>query len=337
MSIKKEKKANIVTVANAARVSPATVSRFFNRPELLKLATRKKIDSTVKRLGYIRNRAAQTIHGIRSGTIGLLVPTIDNTIFADVIQAFSDEVGERGFTILLGTHNYDDQREYDVLRKFLEHRVDGVALVGLRHSEEVYRLIESQKIPAVSLWNFAPTSRITCLGTNNYDAGRTIAQHVLTAGHRTIATLFPPLQGNDRATSRADGILETLKAAGIVPHIRDRLETLYSVSSAKAVVAAYLRAGARPDVIMCGNDVLALGALYAAQSCGLRVPRDLALTGIGDFKGSKDVEPALTTVRIPAHSIGILAGSALVKSIMCPEDQQENQDCASELIIRASC
>ena len=131
MSDKKQKKADIVAVAIAASVSPATVSRFFNRPELVRLSTRRKIDRTVKKLGYIRNRAAQTIHGIRSGTIGLVVPTIDNTIFAEMIQAFSDEVGLNGFTILLGTHNYNNAREYDVLRKFLEHRVDGVAVVGL--------------------------------------------------------------------------------------------------------------------------------------------------------------------------------------------------------------
>lgn len=337
MSVKKDKKADIVTVANAARVSPATVSRFFNRPELVKLSTRRKIDAAVKRLGYIRNRAAQTIHGIRSGTIGLLVPTIDNTIFADVIQAFSDEVGESGFTILLGTHNYDDQREYDVLRKLLEHRVDGVALVGLRHSEEVFRLIESQKTPAVSLWSYLPTSRITCVGADNYHVGRTIARHVLDAGHRKVATLFPPLFGNDRATSRADGVLETLAAAGVVPEGRDQLETLYSVSSAKAVILDYLRFGARPDVIICGNDVLALGAIYAAQSEGLRVPDDIAVTGIGDFKGSKEVEPAITTVRIPAKTIGKLAGDALVQSIMSPETLLENRNCASELVVRATC
>lgn len=331
------KKADIVSVANAARVSPATVSRFFNRPELVKLATRKKIDSAVKRLGYIRNRAAQTIHGIRSGTIGLLVPTIANTIFADVIQAFSDEVGDSGFTILLGTHSYDDKREYDVLRKFLEHRVDGVALVGLRHSEEVYRLIESQKTPAVSLWNYAPASRIPCVGADNYDAGKTIAQYVLTAGHRRVATLFPPLIGNDRAMSRADGVLEALGGAGIVPDAADQLETLYSVSSAKAVVAGYLRSRLPPDVIICGNDVLALGAIYATQSCGLRVPQDIAVTGIGDFKGSKDVEPAITTVRIPAKTIGKLAGDALVRSIMSPDLQLENQNCVSELIVRGTC
>ncbi|MGC1503432.1 MAG: substrate-binding domain-containing protein [Sulfitobacter sp.] len=337
MTDKKQKKSDIVSVANAARVSPATVSRFFNRPELVKLATRKKIDSAVKRLGYIRNRAAQTIHGIRSGTIGILVPTIDNTIFAEVIQAFSDAVGDSGFTILLGTHNYDDKREYDVLRKFLEHRVDGVALVGLRHSEEVYRLIESQQTPAVSLWNYAPVSRIPCVGADNYDAGRTIAQHVLSVGHRKVATLFPPLVGNDRATSRADGVLEALGSAEIVPDAEDQLETLYSVSSAKAVVAGYLGSRPHPDVIICGNDVLALGAIYAAQSCGMRVPEDIAVTGIGDFKGSKEVEPAITTVRIPAKTIGKLAGEALVQSIMSPELPLENQNCVSQLMVRATC
>lgn len=337
MTVRNDKKADIVSVANAAKVSPATVSRFFNRPELVKVTTRKKIDRAVKKLGYIRNRAAQTIHGIRSGTVGLIVPTIDNTIFAEMIQAFSDEVGTGGFTILLGTHNYDERREYDILRKFLEHRVDGVALVGLHHSEEVYQLIESQHTPAVSLWNYAASSRLLCVGADNFAAGQAIARYVLESGHRDIATLFPPLGGNDRATSRADGVLAVLGDAGVGPQVRDQLETLYSVSSAKAVVVQYLRAGARPDVIICGNDVLALGAIYAAQSLGLRVPDDIAVTGIGDFKGSKEVEPAITTVRIPAKSIGTLGGSALVQAITLPDVPLGNECCASELVIRATC
>jgi LacI family transcriptional regulator len=332
-----DKKADIVAVANAARVSPATVSRFFNRPELVKLTTRRRIDRAVKKLGYIRNRAAQTIHGIRSGTIGLVVPTIDNTIFAEMIQAFSDDVGAGGFTILLGTHNYDDKREYDVLRKFLEHRVDGVAVVGLHHSEEVYNLIESQRIPAVSLWNYAPASRLICVGADNFEAGSKIASHVLAQGHTKIATLFPPLVGNDRATSRADGVMQTLDRGGVAPVAQDRLETFYSISSAKAVVVAYLQTHLRPDVIVCGNDILALGAIYASQSLGLRVPEDIAVTGIGDFKGSKEVEPAITTIRIPAKTIGTLGGGALVQSIVSPELEQKNACCASDLIIRSTC
>lgn len=337
MSDKNNKKADIVAVALAAKVSPATVSRFFNRPELVKLATRRKIDRAVKKLGYIRNRAAQTIHGIRSGTIGLVVPTIDNTIFAEMIQAFADEVGSHGFTILLGTHNYDDAQEYDVLRKFLEHRVDGVAVVGLHHSEEVYNLIESQRIPAVSLWNYAPTSRLICVGADNHEAGCKIARHVLDRGHSKIATLFPPLDGNDRATSRADGVMQMLQQRGAAPDPVDRLETFYSISSAKKVVVEYLTSQARPDVIVCGNDILALGAIYAAQSLGLKVPEDIAVTGVGDFKGSKEVEPAITTIRIPAKMIGTLGGAALVQSIISPEMVQENQCCSSDLVIRSTC
>lgn len=337
MADKKTKKADIVSVANAARVSPATVSRFFNRPELVNPATRKKIDRAVKRLGYIRNRAAQTIHGIRSGTIGLLVPTIDNTIFAELIQAFSDEVGESGFTILLGTHNYDDKREYEVLRKFLEHRVDGVALIGLRHSDEVFNLIESQKIPAVLLWNYEPSSRFTCIGADNFDAGETIARHAVDQGHRRFATLFPPLEGNDRATSRALGVHQELERHGVAPDDRDKLETLYSISSAKRVVLNYLETHENPDVIVCGNDVLALSAIYAVQSLGLSVPEDIAVTGIGDFKGSRDVEPAITTVRIPANDIGKRGGASLAQSITQPDIVSLNQCCVSELIIRATC
>ena len=93
----KEKKADIIAVGRAAGVSISTVSRAFNHPDLVKPATRKKIDRAVRKLGYIRNRAAQTMHGIRSGTIGVVVPTIDHTIFAEVIQAFSDAVDEHGF------------------------------------------------------------------------------------------------------------------------------------------------------------------------------------------------------------------------------------------------
>ena len=337
MTNNKHKKADIVSVAIAARVSPATVSRSFNRPELVNPPTRKRIDNAVKRLGYIRNRAAQTIHGIRSGTIGLLVPTIDNAIFAEVIQAFADEVGKSGFTILLGTHNYDEKREFEVLRKFLEHRVDGVALIGLHHSENVYNLIESQHVPAVLLWNYAPISRLICVGADNLEAGAKIAHYVVDQGYSKITTLFPPLEGNDRATSRADGVHQTLNQHGVAPLDQDKLEAFYSVSSAKIVVVEYLKSGRCPQVIICGNDILALGAIYAAQSLNLKVPEEIAVTGIGDFKGSKDVEPAITTVRIPAKTIGRLGGASLVQSIISPETVVENKCCSSDLILRATC
>ncbi len=210
MADKKHRNADIVAVAKAANVSISTVSRSYNHPELVNPATRKKIDAAVRRLGYIRNRAAQTIHGIRSGTIGLVVPTIDHAIFAEVIQAFSDAVEPYGFTLLVASHGYDLEREYGVLRKFLEHRVDGVALIGLDHSAESYNLIQRQEIPAISIWNYNKASLLPCIGADNRHAGELAARHLVDLGHRDIGMVFPPTTDNDRARDRQQGAMSVL-------------------------------------------------------------------------------------------------------------------------------
>jgi LacI family transcriptional regulator len=333
----KRNKADIVAVALAAKVSISTVSRSYNHPELVKPATRKKIDAAVRKLGYIRNRAAQTIHGIRSGTIGLVVPTIDHTIFAEVIQAFSDAVGAEGFTILVASHGYDLEREYAVLRKFLEHRVDGVALIGLDHSEETYQLIESQGIPAISIWNYDQASRISCVGADNFAAGQKAASHVVGLGHREIGLVFPPTGDNDRARGRLAGVLSVLSAADIEVPAMWRIETPYSLSEAKEAVSKLLDGCQRPTALLCGNDVLALGAIYAAKRSGRHVPDDISVMGIGDFKGSREMEPNLTTVRLPARRIGHLAGEEISRSIIEAQSDVVRINCNIELIERETC
>lgn len=333
----KKNKADIVAVALAAKVSISTVSRSYNHPELVKPATRKKIDAAVRKLGYIRNRAAQTIHGIRSGTIGLVVPTIDHTIFAEVIQAFSDAVGAEGFTILVASHGYDLEQEYAVLRKFLEHRVDGVALIGLDHSEETYQLIESQGIPAISIWNYDEASRISCVGADNFAAGQKAAAHIVGLGHRDIGLVFPPTSDNDRARGRLAGVLSVLSAADIEVPAAWRIETPYSLSEAKEAVSKLLDGGQRPTALLCGNDVLALGAIYAAKRSGLDVPDHISVVGIGDFKGSREMEPNLTTVRLPARRIGQLAGEEISRSIIDVQSDVVRINCDIELVERETC
>lgn len=338
MTDNKHKKADIIAVAKAARVSASTVSRFFNHPELLKPATRKRIDSAVRRTGYIRNRAAQTIHGIRSGTIGVLIPTLDHAIFAEVVQAFSDTVAAQGFTILLASHGYDLQREYAILRKFLEHRVDGVVLTGLEHDEAVFQLVDRQDIPCVLMWNYAENSRYPSIGADNELAGEVIAKHVLQLGHRNIACMFPPTQGNDRARARRDIILATLQKAGVTVPDNWALQTVYSISASKIDAQQLFSQRTRPSALICGNDILATGSLYGARASGLHVPKDVSIVGIGDFKGSSEIEPALTTVRLPAKRIGREAGKELVAAITGNSDRaRTNLHCAPELIIRNSC
>ncbi|UWR21152.1 LacI family DNA-binding transcriptional regulator [Sulfitobacter sp. S190] len=333
----KRKRADIVSVAKAARVSASTVSRYFNHPELLKPTTRKKIEAAVRKQGYIRNRAAQTIHGIRSGTIGVVVPTIDHTIFAEVVQAFSDAVAAEGFTILLASHGYDQQREYEILRKLLEHRVDGIALTGLDHDSAVFQLIDSQQTPAVLMWNYAQSSAHPSIGADNEMAGRLIAQHALAQGHRDIACLLAPGEGNDRAKARSTAILQTLGEAGVQVPEPWQVTTVYSIAASKRAALELFDGPRRPTALICGNDILATGAMHAVARAGLRVPQDVSVYGIGDFKGSSDSEPALTTVRLPARSIGRKAGENLARAIKNPSAPRHGEHCAPQLIVRGSC
>lgn len=333
---KKEKKADIVDVARVAKVSISTVSRSFNHPELVRPSTRKRIDEAVRRLGYIRNRAAQAMHGIRNGTIGLVVPTIDHAIFAEMVQAFSDAVSAQGFTILLTSHGYDLEKEYSGIRTLLEHRVDGIALVGFDHSEESYQLIESQGIPAITLWNFAEDSRLSCVGSDNRKAGAMVTQHLLGLGHRKIATMFPPVEDNDRARNRllgADGVL-TAQSLSIPSHWC--LKVPYHIGRAKEAAIGLFQASERPTAVLCGNDVLGQGVIYAAMSCGLAVPGDVSVAAIGDFTGSDAIEPPLTTVRIPARTIGATAGQTVIDRIAAPDSPPIRHACAVTLVERAS-
>lgn len=325
--LKSKGKPDIVAVAKAAGVSISTVSRSFNHPELLKPATRKKIDRAVQRVGYIRNRAAQVMHGRRTATIGLVVPTIDNAIFAELIQSFSGELDANGFTMLIASHGFDLDREYQMLRKLMEHRVDGIAVIGLEHSEASYKLIEQQELPAVAIWNYAQSARLPCVGVQNLKAGDMAAQHLLDLGHRKIGLIFPETKGNDRAKDRLLGATEALEKAGVKVPSDWRLEAPYNIAEAKRASATMLQHANRPSAILCGNDIIAQGVLFAAHNIGLKVPHDLSVMGIGDFKGSAEFEPSISTIRIPAKQIGIVAAKLILDTVANLPDNPNAIEC----------
>ncbi|MDU8927206.1 LacI family DNA-binding transcriptional regulator [Alisedimentitalea sp. MJ-SS2] len=336
MSLNHKDKPDIIDVAKAARVSISTVSRSFNHPDLVKPATRKRIDRAVQKLGYIRNRAAQVMHGKRSGTIGLVVPTIDNAIFAELIQSFSDELDRRGFTMLIASHGFDLEREYLMLRKLMEHRVDGLAFIGLEHSDAAYALIEQQGVPTVAIWNYAADARVSCVGVENAEAGRLAARHLLDLGHKDVGLIFPNPTGNDRAHDRLQGTLEELDSNGIEIPQNWRLEAPYSIADAKRACMSLLDQPRRPTAILCGNDIIAQGVIYAAKHLGLKIPQDLSIMGIGDFKGSGEIEPSLSTIRIPAKSIGLQAAAHIVDSVTGQSNGVSATKCALSLLERDS-
>jgi LacI family transcriptional regulator len=334
---KQSYKVDIFAVSRAAGVSPATVSRSINHPDLVNPATRKKVEKAIRKTGYIRNRAAQVMHGRRSATLGLVVPTVNYSIFAELVQSFNDTVSENGFALLLATHDYDLKKEYELLRKLLEHRVDGVALIGLDHSDDSYNLLASQNVPVVSVWNHAIDSKISCIGSDNAEAGRLAADHLLKLGHKHIGLVFPPTGENDRARYRFEGAKSALLEAGVeVPEIW-QAESFYSIADSKKACIKLLQQKEKPTALICGNDIIAHGAIAAAFEIGIRIPENISIIGIGDFAGSAEMVPALTTVRVPAKTIGEQAGRYLSDIISDRNPQQiERMKVNVELKIRGT-
>ncbi len=305
----------IVQVAQAAGVSPATVSRFYNSPSVVRAPTRERIERAASELGYIRNRAAGALQNRRSGAIGLIVPTINNAIFAEVIQAFATRLRQSDRTLLIAAHGYDLKEEVALLRSLLEHRVDGVALVGFDHDPQVFKMLEGQGTAFLSMWNYRDGVDMPCIGTENSQAGRTAARHLLELGHREIGLLFPDIDLNDRARDRINAVKEEARQAGVIIPDHRIIECSYNIAEAKAVVTALFDKPDPPTALICGNDIIAHGAIYAAQAVGLDLPRDLSIVGVGDFQGSAEIEPGLTTVRLPARRIGSGAADMIAAMI----------------------
>ena len=301
----------IIEVAKRAGVSPATVSRFYNSPDVVRGPTRKRIEKAAQDLGYIRDRMAGTLHNRFSGTFGLIVPTIDNAIFAEMIEAFSGRLQERDRTMLIAAHGYDLSLETGIVRSLLERRIDGIALVGFDHDSVPLNMLEQRDVPVVSIWNYDESSDIPCVGADNFLAGKLVADHVLQSGHSDIVLIFPETENNDRARGRLLGVEATLKERGAVLEPDRYLKCKYDIGEAKKLAETVL-VDKQPSCVICGNDIIAHGVIYAAQRMGIAVPNTVSVVGIGDFGGSEYLEPALTTVRLPARRIGIQAADTLL-------------------------
>ncbi len=327
----------IVEVANRAGVSAATVSRFYNSPDKVRTDTRRRIESAAQDLGYIRDRMAGSLHSRFSGTMGLIVPTLNNAIFAELAENFSRQLGEHERTMLIACNDYNRDTEVDIVRSLLERRIDGVALIGHDHADTALHMLSVRNIPALSLWHYQEDSSLPSIGASNEQAASLTTQHLLDMGHRKIAFIFfSDTSSNDRALARERGALQTMQSRGAAIDESMILRCPYDIGKAKAIATTLINKY-QPSAIFCANDVIAQGVLYAALALGVRVPDQLSVTGIGDFANSADMVPSLTTVRLPAKRIGQLAADTLVAMSMTSNRLPTNHtkiDC--NLVVRES-
>ena len=302
-------------VARAAGVSTATVSRCLNSPERVVEVTRKRVMSAVEQLGYTPNFGARVMAAKRTFTIGAIIPTMENAIFARALQAFQEELHARGYTLLVASSAYQPEIEEEQIRSLVARGADGLLLIGHERDPAVYDYLKSRSIPVLSAWVYLPDTGQPAVGFDNRRSMFALAQQVIDFGHRRIAMISGITKGNDRAAGRVLGLRDALQANGLDPEAMPVIETPYGVENGADALRSLMQADVPPTVVMCGNDVLAVGALRGAQDMGLSVPQDVSITGFDDIELARIVTPQITTVHVPHREMGRKAAIALVDMV----------------------
>lgn len=302
-------------VARAARVSTATVSRCINDPDLLSKPTRERVQNAIKTLGYTPNFAARSMAAKRTFTIGAIIPTMENAIFARGLQAFQEELHARGYTLLVSSSAYQSEAEEEQISTLVARGADGLLLIGHDRDPAIYDYLERQRVPVLVAWSYDETARPPSIGFDNRAAMCALAEHAIELGHRQIAMISGISQQNDRARMRIAGVRDAMAAHGLDPETLAPIEVPYGVTEGAAAFVDLMKDNPRPSIVFCGNDVLAAGALRGARQLGLDVPGDVSITGFDDIELAQVVTPELTTVHVPHRDMGTMAATELVGMI----------------------
>ncbi len=322
-------------MARLARVSTATVSRALTHPAKVKAATAARIREAVQALGYVAHGAARALASRRTHTIGAVIPTLDNAIFANTAHALQKTLDDAGYTLLLASHEFDAGTEARLTRALIERGVDGLVLHGTTHHPSVFQMIGMHQIPYVLTWALDAAGRHPCVGFDNRAAAVRITRYLLDLGHREFAMISGITRGNERAAERLEGVRQAMAARGIALAPGRVVEKPYTLTAGREGLREIMRGSPRPTAVVCGNDVLAIGALAECHAQGLAVPRDVSVTGFDDLEMAAVVTPALTTVQFPTADLGTLAGRHLLARL-AGRPVEPRTELPVELVVRAS-
>lgn len=325
----------LADVAALAKVSTATVSRCLNEPERVGEATRKRVLEAVETLGYAPNFSARALAAKRTNTVGAVIPTMENAIFARAIQSFQEALDRHGITLLVASSSYSEAREADQIRTLVARGADGLLLIGYHRDESLYQFLETRGVPTLVAWSFDPTQQRTAIGFDNAAAMDRLARTAIGMGHRRIGFVSAEVASNDRAKGRVAGLHRAMDAIGIPRDQLTFVETQYGFEAGAEAVQDILRRAPDTTLVLCGNDVLAVGAIRGATAMGLAVPDDLSITGFDDIEVAQLSQPALTTVHVPHREMGRRAAETLVEMINS-DTMPDSIELETEICLRGS-
>jgi LacI family transcriptional regulator, gluconate utilization system Gnt-I transcriptional repressor len=321
-------------IAFRVGTSPITVSRVLNAPHLVSEDLRKRIESVIAELGYLPNRAARSLVSARSDTVLVLIPSLSNTVFTDLLEGVRDVMNANGYRTLIGDTHYSAQEEENLLRAYLEHSPDGILLTGFEQSTATKQLLQNSRAPIVHMMALTDSPAYAA-GLSQFDAGQVLTEHLLQSGYGRIG--FIGAQLDARVMERLAGFRAALQEAGVYDASREVLDpTPSSIGIGIALFDRLLKQAPDCDAIFCCNDDLAHGVLFECQRRGIAVPLQLAVAGFNDLAASAWTCPSLTTIATPRFEIGRTSASMLLQLMKGEVPSPKKVDVGFTLMVRES-
>ncbi len=301
-------------IASKVGVSTITVSRAFRTPNKVAPKLRARILKTAQDMGYVISRAASSLASAQSMNIAVIVPSLSNTVFVDMLAGVEKVLRPRGYHLLLGVSNYSTEEEEALVRAYLAFDPDGILITGMNYRDTTRRMIDQVNTPVVHMMELSEKKGIYSVGFSQEAAAETMIEHLLSRGRKKIA--FVASQLDARTLARHRGYRERLKRAGLYDPKRELLvPDKSSIALGGELLGRLLEQSPDVDAVFFCNDDLAQGGLFECLRRKISVPDALAVAGFNDLPASACAVPSLTTIATPRFEVGMQSAAMLLEML----------------------
>ncbi|MGA9978283.1 MAG: LacI family DNA-binding transcriptional regulator [Candidatus Sulfotelmatobacter sp.] len=326
---------DIREIARRAKVSTATVSRAINRVPTVDPQLAKRVWRVVDELGYYPNTQARALVSGRSRIFGLIVSEFTNPFFPEIVQTFENLAVENNYEILITSTVNDPKRMELSVRRMIERRVDGVAILTFGMEESLLEHLRYRKVPLVFV-DVGPDVRGVANIRVNYQSGiRQAVQHLAALRHTRIAFVAGPPHLKS-ALARREAFRTSMLEIGLSPdlitvgdhHMEGGMRALMELNSLSV----------QPTAVLCSNDMTAIGVMRQAYEQNIRVPEGLSVVGFDDIRLAEFTTPPMTTVQMSQKELAKIAFRALLNEIDCdpPSHERHEYELTTSLVLRRS-
>lgn len=308
-------------VAEAANVSEMTVSRALRGKGVVSRRTRARVLSVVDQLGYVQNRIAGSLATSRSNQVAVIIPSLVNHVFSQVMAGISEALERAGYNPVVGISDYNLEKEEELVRSMMSWRPAGFIVTNLVHTERTENILANAGIPVVEMMDISGPPIDIGVGLHHGRAAQTLVDHLIGKGYRRFGYLG--WSDNDFAAStRFAAIRDRLAERHltlVAPDIYDRPPDF---SAGKSGLRHLMEAEPNLDAVIFSNDTAASGGVIHCLENGIDMPADLALAGFSGLQIGQIMPRKLTTIRTKRYDVGRVAARCVINRLDGQQVQQ---------------